>query len=145
MPGMQGQIYVGNWVMGIIRVHFSISLLSDIAWNHPWGEYLCASSVVSDSLTSWTTALQDPLSTKVSRQEYWSRLPCPPPGALPDAGIELESLVSPELAGRFFTTSTTSGRVFTPQQLANSSEPSPPSVYQHSTEHWKVLNKIHYQ
>ena len=39
-----------------------------------------------------------------SKQEYWSELPCPPPGDLPDPGIELESLVSPALAGRFFTT-----------------------------------------
>ena len=41
------------------------------------------------------------------RPEYWSGLPCPPPGALPDPEIEhlcLESLVSPTLAGRFFTT-----------------------------------------
>ena len=36
-----------------------------------------------------------------SRQEYWSELPFPPPGELPDPGIELESPVS---AGRFFTT-----------------------------------------
>ena len=38
-----------------------------------------------------------------SRQEYWSGLPCPPPGDLPDAGIEPASLTSPALAGRFFT------------------------------------------
>ena len=38
-----------------------------------------------------------------SRQEYWSGLPCPPPGDLPNPGIEL---VSPALAGGFFTTST---------------------------------------
>ena len=38
-----------------------------------------------------------------SRQEYWSRLPCPPPGDLPDAGIETMSLASPALGGRFFT------------------------------------------
>jgi len=42
-----------------------------------------------------------------SRQQYWSGLPCPPPGALPDPGIEPVSLMSPALAGRFFTTSTT--------------------------------------
>ena len=30
-----------------------------------------------------------------SRQEYWSRLPCPPPGYLPNPGIEPESLMSP--------------------------------------------------
>ena len=42
-----------------------------------------------------------------SRQEYWSGLPCPPPGNLPNLGIKPESLTTPELAGRFFTTSTT--------------------------------------
>ena len=41
-----------------------------------------------------------------SRQEYWSGLPCPAPGDLPDPGIEPTSLTSPALAGRFFTTST---------------------------------------
>jgi len=38
------------------------------------------------------------------RQEYWSGLPFPPPRDLPDPGIELKSLVSPAMAGRFFTT-----------------------------------------
>ena len=38
------------------------------------------------------------------RQEYWSGLPFPPPWALPDPGIKLMSLVSPALAGKFFTT-----------------------------------------
>ena len=36
--------------------------------------------------------------------QYWSGLPCPPPGNLPDLGIKLASLVSPALADRFFTT-----------------------------------------
>jgi len=40
-----------------------------------------------------------------SRQEYWSGLPCPPLGDLPDPGIEFASLMSPALAGRFFTIS----------------------------------------
>ena len=39
-----------------------------------------------------------------SRQEYWSGLPCPPPGDLSDPGIEPTSLMSPALAGRFFST-----------------------------------------
>ena len=39
----------------------------------------------------------------LSRQEYWSGLPFPLPGDLPDAGIEPVSLASPVLAGRFFT------------------------------------------
>ena len=40
-----------------------------------------------------------------SRQEYWSGLPCPPPGDLPDPGIKPMSLISSTLAGRFFTIS----------------------------------------
>ena len=39
-----------------------------------------------------------------SRQEYWSGLPCPPLGDIPDPGIEPTPLMSPSLAGRFFTT-----------------------------------------
>ena len=50
--------------------------------------------------TSWTAAYQAPL----SRQEYWSGLLFPTLGGLPDPGIELASLVTPALAGRFFTT-----------------------------------------
>ena len=42
-----------------------------------------------------------------SRQEYWSGLPCPPPGDVPNPGIEPVSLMSPALAGGFFTTSAT--------------------------------------
>ena len=41
-----------------------------------------------------------------SRQEYWSGWPFPPPGDLPDPGIESASLVSPALAGWFFIAST---------------------------------------
>ena len=52
-------------------------------------------------------ARQAPLAMGFSRQEYWSGLPCPPSGDLPEAGIESESLVSPALAGGFFTTSAT--------------------------------------
>ena len=48
-----------------------------------------------------------PLSMGFSRQEYWSGLPCLPPGDLPNPGIEPMSLMSPALAGRFFTTSAT--------------------------------------
>ena len=52
-------------------------------------------------------AHQAPLSMRFSRQEYWSRLPCPPLGDLPDPGIEPTSLTSPALVGGSFTTSTT--------------------------------------
>ena len=50
---------------------------------------------------------QVPLFMEFSRQEYLSRLPCPPPGNLPDSGIEPTSRASPALAGGFFTTSAT--------------------------------------
>ena len=40
-----------------------------------------------------------------SKQEYWSGLPFPPPGDLPNPGIQPASLISPALAGGFFTTS----------------------------------------
>ena len=54
---------------------------------------MCACSVVSDSFaTPWTVAHQVPLSMGFSKQEYWSGLPFPPPGDLPDPGMELESL-----------------------------------------------------
>ena len=49
--------------------------------------------------TPWTVAHQAPLSMGFSRQEYWSALPFPPPGDLPDPEIEP---VSPALAGGFF-------------------------------------------
>ena len=51
--------------------------------------------------TPWTIAWQAPLSMGFSRQEYWSRLPGPPPGDLPHPGMEPASLMSPALAGRF--------------------------------------------
>ena len=43
---------------------------------------------MSDTVTPWTVAPQAPLSTGFSRQEHWPRLPFPPPGDLPDPGIE---------------------------------------------------------
>ena len=57
--------------------------------------------------TRWTVAHQAPLSVGFSSQEYWSGLPCPPPGDLPNPGIEPMSPVSPALAAGFFTTSAT--------------------------------------
>ena len=45
--------------------------------------------------TLWTVVCQAPLSMGFSRQEYWSGLPCPPPGELANPGIEPTSLTSP--------------------------------------------------
>ena len=50
-----------------------------------------------------------PLFMGFSRREYWSGLSCPPPGGLPDPGIEPLSLTSLALAGRFFISNTTWG------------------------------------
>ena len=56
-------------------------------------------------VTPWTAARQAPPSMGFSRQEYWSGLPFPPPGDLPNPGIEPESPAFPALAGGgFFTT-----------------------------------------
>ena len=70
-------------------------------------------------MAPWAVACQPPLSVEFSffvcvcvsvefsRQEYWSTLPFPIPGDLPNTETEPVSLVSPELAVRFFTTGTT--------------------------------------
>ena len=63
-------------------------------------------SVMSSSATLWALACQASLSMELSRQEYWSGSLFPPPGDLPDPGIEPESLVSPTLGGGFLTTAT---------------------------------------
>ena len=64
----------------------------------------CVFSCVWLVATPWTVAHQTPLSIEFSWQEYWSRLLFPSPGDLPNSGIEPESLVSPALAGGYFTT-----------------------------------------
>ena len=63
-------------------------------------------SVISDALLSpWTGTHQAPKSMGFSRQGYWSGLPFSYPGDIPNPGIEPTSLMSPALAGGFFTTS----------------------------------------
>ena len=62
-------------------------------------------SAMSDSVTPWTIACQAHPSMEFSRQEYWSGLPFPPPGDLPNPGIfQTHIPVATALAGRFFTT-----------------------------------------
>ena len=74
-------------------------------------------------VTSWTVArstwpppttphrCQVPPSTGFSGQEYWRGLPYPPPGDLSDPGMEPASLMSPALAGGFFTTTCSAASV----------------------------------
>ena len=75
----------------------------------PGGIYACA-KLLQSGLTVYdprTVARQAPLSMGFSRQEYWSGLPCLPPGDLPEPEIKLTSLMSSALAGTFFTTGAT--------------------------------------
>ena len=57
--------------------------------------------------TPWTIAHKAPLCMGFSMHKYWSGLLSPPPGDLPNSQIKPTSLISPALAGGFFTTSAT--------------------------------------
>ena len=70
---------------------------------HVWRHISCVWLFV----TLWTVALQTPLSVEFYRQEYWSGLPFPSPGDLPNPRIKPTSLKSCALVGEFFTTSAT--------------------------------------
>ena len=77
-------------------------------FSHGWQNYACVLSRFSRVrlfATLWTVARQAPPSTGFSRQEYWSGLPFPPPGDLPDPEMEPTSLMSAALARRGSTTS----------------------------------------
>ena len=69
--------------------------------------YIFVCSVVSALSNFMDRSLPGFSVVKFSRQEYWSGLPFPTPGDLPDPGIKHISPVSPAFAGEFFTTSTT--------------------------------------
>ena len=76
---------------------FYINLVTD-AFIHA-----CALSHVWLFAISQTVAPQAPLSMGFSRQKYWSELPFPSSGDLPNPGTEPTTLVSPALADEFFT------------------------------------------
>ena len=83
------------WLYSIIYYYKTLNIIPSA------GVHTCSiTSVVSDSLTLGTVAREAPLSMRFSRQEYWTGLPGPPPGDLPNLGIEP---ASPALAGGFFT------------------------------------------
>ena len=87
--------------------HFQIFLITH--FSHASKTHACMLSHFSHVqlfVTLWTVAHLAPLSMAFSRQKYWSGLPCPPPGDLPNPGIRPMSLMSPASAGGFFTTST---------------------------------------
>ena len=69
------------------------------------GVMLCAVLIrIQLFVTPWTVVHQAPLSMRFPRQDYWSGFPFPTAGNLPNPHIKPLSLVSPALAGRFFTT-----------------------------------------
>ena len=77
---------------------------------------MCITSMLSQVqlfVTLWIVARQAPLSMGFSRQEYWSELPFPSPGNLPNPGIEPMSLVSPALAGGLFITEPPEKSIYT--------------------------------
>ena len=103
-----------GWKTGSSRAPFELQICFLIPQNLSLFKVICSAfsiqnaSMLSCSVMSlWlfaTVACQAPLSMGFSRQEYWSRLPFPSPGDLPDPGIKAASPVSPALAGEFFTT-----------------------------------------
>ena len=96
---------IGPWRAGLVSA--SLPLGSGLRRHRYLYVYVCARSGASNSLLPpLTVARQAPLFMEFLRQEYWSGLPFPTPGDPPYSGIESASLVSPALAGRFFTTST---------------------------------------
>ena len=80
-------------------------LLTAVPLVHRWAAWhtvvVRVLSHVQLFMTPRTIARQTPLSVEFSRQEYWSGLPFPTPGDLPNPGIEP---TSPALAGSFFST-----------------------------------------
>ena len=99
-----------GWTLRALRARF----MGSQRVGHDWATDLilsdlnaCVLSYVWAFATPRTVAHQAPLFMGFSWQEYWSGLPFPTPGDLPDPGIETASLSSPALAGRFFTTRAT--------------------------------------
>ena len=87
-------------------IYMYIELSMCIAWMNAWVLESRFSCILLFA-TLWTVAHQAAWSMGFSRQEYWSGLPCPPPGDRPYSVIKPASLMSPESAGSFFTANTT--------------------------------------
>ena len=94
-------------IMILSCVNFEMRILSSYLVSCVCACMLNHFSHVQLFVTLWTVACQAPLSIGLARQEHWNRLLRPPPGELPNSGIELASFTSPTLADRFFITNAT--------------------------------------
>ena len=108
---LQGAFQTGNcWVVRYERCYTELTLSTCLSerscqcHSHHRRINVPASSCVPSCFshaqlfaTLCTVARQVPLSVGFSRQEYWSGLPCPPPGDLPDSGVDPTSPVAPAL------------------------------------------------
>ena len=101
------RLLIGFWISFLERKLFPVLLLSWVSVSVGVGAsgtssssilltclQGCVLSHVQFFRTSWTIVCQIPLFMEFSRQEYWSGLPFPPPGDIPDSGIKSTSLAS---------------------------------------------------
>ena len=91
--------------MDIVSAFQIFAIISGDSEKQAWEIYTIMNELQRASLelsysfvTPWTIACQAPLSMRFPRQEYWSRLPFPSPGNLPNPGIKPMSFVSSALA-----------------------------------------------
>ena len=88
-----------------VLFHALVITLVGILWTSFITFCMISCSIMSDSFAVlWTATHQTPLFMGLSRPEYWSELPFPPPRGLPEPGIKPVSPATPALEGRFFTT-----------------------------------------
>ena len=102
-----------------MQLHLLILVIywNTIMWKVHDNSMLSHFSCVQLFATLWTVACQAPRFMGFSRQECWSKLPCPLPGHLPNPGTKPVPLMSPALAGGFFTTIATWEAIPPPPQL----------------------------
>ena len=81
-----------DWTRTPCNEKLQLLLFWCILWSMGYMMMMCVLSRVWLFATPWTVACQAPLSMGFSRQEYWSRLPSPSPGDLPDPGVKPGSL-----------------------------------------------------
>ena len=87
-----------------LNLESQVSMLRFHSHDGLWPVCVSAKSLQSCLILCDPMDCSPPGSMGFSRQEYWSGLPCPPPGDLPDSGIKPPPLMSPELGSRLFIT-----------------------------------------